>query len=193
MLSDLLLAAYGAASLGLFLYGANCYVMLVLFLRCRAGAARRNAAVTAAAAPRFAAGRGLPAVTTQIPIYPAANVAERALRAAAAIDYPRARHELQVLDDSTDETRAIVDRVAAELVAQGHRVRVLRRADRRGFKAGALAAGLAQAEGEYVAIFDADFTPPAHFPGPRCPFSSPTTGWRSCRAAGATTTRRSRP
>ena len=170
MLSDLLLVAYGAASLGLFLYGANCYVMVGLYLRCRSGAARRNAAVTAAAAPRFAAVGGLPMVTTQIPIYNEANVAERALRAAAAIEYPRARHEIQVLDDSSDETRAIVDRVAAELVARGHRVRVLRRPDRRGFKAGALAAGLAEAEGEYVAIFDADFTPPARFFRATLPF-----------------------
>jgi cellulose synthase/poly-beta-1,6-N-acetylglucosamine synthase-like glycosyltransferase len=170
MLHVLLLTAYGAASLGLFVYGANCYVMMVLFLRCRAAAARRSAFVTAAAAPRFAAPEGLPLVTTQIPIYNEANVAERALRTVAAIDYPRSRHEIQVLDDSTDETRGIVDRVAADLCAQGHWVRVLRRTDRRGFKAGALAAGLESARGEFIAIFDADFTPPAHFLRASLPF-----------------------
>jgi len=170
MLHVLLLAVYGTASLGLFLYGANCYVMMFLFLRCRAAAARRNVAVTAAAAPRFADGAELPVVTTQLPIYNEANVAERALRAAASIDYPRPRHEIQVLDDSTDETREIVDRVAAELSARGHCVRVLRRADRSGFKAGALAAGLEAARGEFIAIFDADFTPPANFLRNTLPF-----------------------
>ena len=166
----LLLTAYGAASIGLFIYGANCYVMMTLYLRCRSAAARRNAAVTAGAAARFAAPGGLPVVTTQIPIYNEANVAERALRAAAAIDYPRDRHEIQVLDDSTDGTRGIVDRAAAELCARGHWVRVLRRAERRGYKAGALAAGLEIARGEFVAIFDADFTPPARFFRATLPF-----------------------
>ena len=171
MFHVLLLAVYATASLGLFLYGANCYVMMILYLRCRAGAARRNAQVAAAAAPRFVAGAAaLPMVTTQIPIYNEANVAERSLRAVAAVDYPRARHEIQVLDDSTDETREIVDRVAADLRSHGHCVRVLRRADRRGFKAGALAAGLAAARGEFIAIFDADFTPPAHFLRATLPF-----------------------
>ena len=170
MFHVLLLAVYAAASLGLLLYGANCYVMMALFLRCHAAAARRNGLVIAAAAPRFVAGRELPRVTTQIPIYNEANVAERALRAAAAIAYPRDRHELQVLDDSTDETREIVDRVAADLGARGHCVRVLRRADRRGFKAGALAAGLEVAQGEFIAIFDADFIPPAHFLRAALPF-----------------------
>ncbi|HEX3731035.1 MAG TPA: glycosyltransferase, partial [Opitutaceae bacterium] len=163
MVHLVLLAVYAAASLGLFLYGANCYVLMFLFLRCRTGAARRNAAVIAQARGRFRARAGLPRVTTQIPIYNEANVAERALRAAAAIDYPASRHEIQVLDDSTDQTRGIVDRVAAELAAAGHRVRVVRRAGRSGFKAGALAEGLKSAEGEYLAIFDADFLPPAHF------------------------------
>jgi cellulose synthase/poly-beta-1,6-N-acetylglucosamine synthase-like glycosyltransferase len=170
MLHLLLWAVYGTASFALFLYGANCYVMMILFLRCRRTVAARNACVAAAAAPRFFDPATLPEVTTQIPIFNEANVAERALRAAAAIDYPRFRHEIQVLDDSTDETRALVDRVAGELSARGHRIVVRRRIDRQGFKAGALAAGLGCATGEFVAIFDADFIPPPHFLRATLPF-----------------------
>ncbi|HVW22548.1 MAG TPA: glycosyltransferase [Opitutaceae bacterium] len=170
MLHLVLLGVYAAASLGLFLYGANCYVMMFLFLRCRSKAARRNSEVIAQARGRFRRREDLPRVTTQIPIYNEANVAERALRAAAAIDYPPDLHEIQVLDDSTDQTRGIVDRVAAELVAAGHRVRVVRRPDRTGFKAGALAEALKSAEGEYIAIFDADFLPPPRFYRHTLPF-----------------------
>lgn len=163
MVSDLLFAIYIAASAGLLAYGANCYVLVALFLRTRAAAARANAAIIRAARPLFADPDSLPFVTTQIPVYNEANVVERALRAAAAIAYPASRHEIQVLDDSTDETRDIVRRVAAELRARGAQIVVLRRRRREGFKAGALAAGLAAARGEYMAIFDADFVPPRHF------------------------------
>src|SRR5665213_920863 len=102
MLRVLLLVLYGFAAVGLFVYGANCYVLMVLYLRSRAATMRANAAVIAAARRRFDRRDRLPQVTTQIPIYNEANVAERALRAAAAIDYPPGRHEIQVLDDSTD-------------------------------------------------------------------------------------------
>lgn len=163
MLNDLLFATYVAASAGLLIYGANCYVLVVLYLRTRRSAQEENERVIAAAAHRFEGAPSLPPVTTQIPVYNEANVVERAMRAAAAIDYPSRRHEIQVLDDSTDETREIVDRVAGELRAAGKDVVVLRRESREGFKAGALAAGLAVAKGDYVAIFDADFTPPPHF------------------------------
>lgn len=170
MLEDFLIAAYVAASVGLLLYGANCYVLLVLFLRRRRVASQRSAAVIAAAAPRFSDPDGLPVVTTQIPLYNEANVAERAMRAAAAVDYPLNRHQVQVLDDSTDETREIVDRVARELVSRGHWVAVVRRTARGGFKAGALAHGLETAAGEFVAIFDADFRPPPDFLRKTLPF-----------------------
>lgn len=170
MLYDILLGVYAAASVGLFFYGANCYVMMVLFLRCRSSAAQRTEAVIAACRPRFSRPEGLPRVTTQIPIYNEANVAERAMRAAAAMDYPLERHEIQVLDDSTDQTREIVDQVAAELSGRGHCVRVLRRSIRTGYKAGALAAGLERTEGEFIAIFDADFLPPPDFFRSTLPF-----------------------
>ena len=83
--------------------------------------------------------------------------------ATAAIDYPAERFQIQVLDDSTDETCRIVDRVAADLRARGHWIDVVRRPEREGFKAGALEYGLGSAEGEFVAIFDADFVPEPDF------------------------------
>lgn len=100
-----------------------------------------------------------PIVTTQIPLYNERLVAERVIEAVAAMDYPAGRHEIQVLDDSTDETREIVDRVAARLALQGVDIHVVRRPSREHFKAGALTHGLTQARGEFVAIFDADFVP----------------------------------
>jgi cellulose synthase/poly-beta-1,6-N-acetylglucosamine synthase-like glycosyltransferase len=170
MLHLLLIAVYVVASAGLFVYGINCYVLIALYLRTQRVTARSNTAVIAGAAPRFDCPAGLPVVATQIPIYNEANVAERALRGAAAIDYPRDRHEIQVLDDSTDETREIVDRVAAELRGRGHRITVIRREQRTGFKAGALAEGLALTTAEFVAIFDADFVPPRRFLRDALPF-----------------------
>ena len=170
MAAHLLFFFYAGASVGLFLYGANCYVMLALFLRSHRASARAAARTIAEAEARFVHPEGLPLVTTQIPLFNEANVAERAIRAAARIDYPCDRHEIQVLDDSTDETREIVDRTVRELQARGHCIVVLRRTDRTGFKAGALAAALRVATGEFLAIFDADFVPPPRFLRDTLPF-----------------------
>ncbi|MBI4624653.1 MAG: glycosyltransferase [Verrucomicrobia bacterium] len=163
MITALLFAVYAAASAALVIYGANCYVLVVLFLRRHRLRAAETATLIAKTRECFDSSARLPRVATQIPLYNEANVAERVMRAAAAIDYPAELHEIQVLDDSTDETRGIVDRVARDLRGCGHRVAVLRRSDRNGFKAGALAAGLEQSDAEFVAIFDADFVPPRHF------------------------------
>ena len=170
MVSFLLIGIYAVASIALLAYGINCYVLVALFLRRRRSQAAASAAAIAAAAPRFEPPADLPLVATQIPLFNEANVAERAIRAVAAIDYPRDRHEIQVLDDSDDETRGIVDRVAVELRTQGHRIVIVRRADRVGFKAGALALGLTKTAAEYVAIFDADFVPPRNFLRHTLPF-----------------------
>ena len=101
----------------------------------------------------------LPRITVQLPLFNELYVVERLLRAVTAIDYPRDRMEIQVLDDSTDETqevaRATVDRYRNE----GFDIHYIHRTDRTGFKAGALENGLKTAKGELVAIFDADFVP----------------------------------
>jgi cellulose synthase/poly-beta-1,6-N-acetylglucosamine synthase-like glycosyltransferase len=105
----------------------------------------------------------LPRVTVQLPIFNEQYVVERLLDAVCRLDYPKDKLDIQLLDDSTDETvevaRILVDRYAA----LGHPVYYLHRNNREGYKAGALEAGLKTAKGEYVAIFDADFVPPPDF------------------------------
>ncbi|MBI3321317.1 MAG: glycosyltransferase [Candidatus Omnitrophica bacterium] len=105
----------------------------------------------------------LPLVTVQLPVFNERYVVERLLDAAAHLEYPTARLEIQVLDDSTDDTTALIARQVALLQARGYRVVHLHRSHRNGFKAGALAEGLAVARGELLALFDADFVPPRDF------------------------------
>jgi cellulose synthase/poly-beta-1,6-N-acetylglucosamine synthase-like glycosyltransferase len=102
----------------------------------------------------------LPRVLIQLPVYNEPLVVERALSAAAALDWPVDRLTIQLLDDSTDITSDIAVHAVARLRRQGIDVVHVRRADRSGFKAGALAAGMALCDAPYVAVFDADFVPP---------------------------------
>ncbi|MBN8722940.1 MAG: glycosyltransferase family 2 protein [Acidobacteria bacterium] len=101
----------------------------------------------------------LPKVTVQLPLFNEMYVVERLIESVAAIDYPRELLEIQVLDDSTDETIAIASRVVEQYKKQGFDIVYLHRTDRTGFKAGALEAGLKSAKGQFVAVFDADFLP----------------------------------
>ncbi len=101
----------------------------------------------------------LPVVTVQLPMFNEMYVAERLLDAVARLDYPRDRLEIQILDDSTDETQGICRSKAEALRKAGHRVQYLHRDDRSGYKAGALEQGLLHASGELVLVFDADFMP----------------------------------
>src|SRR5436190_2160644 len=105
----------------------------------------------------------LPVVTIQLPLYNEVYVADRLIEAVAAIEYPRGQLEIQVLDDSTDETRNVAELAVRRLAAQGIDIKYYHRTDRRGFKAGALEEGLKSARGQFVAIFDADFIPTADF------------------------------
>jgi cellulose synthase/poly-beta-1,6-N-acetylglucosamine synthase-like glycosyltransferase len=105
----------------------------------------------------------LPLVTVQLPIYNEMYVADRLIEAVCRLDYPRDRLEIQVLDDSTDETVAIAQRAVRRHAEAGVHITYAHRTDRCGFKAGALEAGLGVASGEYIAIFDADFIPPSDF------------------------------
>lgn len=144
------------------LYGFHMYVLLYLTAR-RWRRVRAEQAALVEHYQRTVPDSEWPRVTTQIPLYNEVAVARRIIEAAARMDYPVGRHEVQVLDDSTDETRAVVDEVAAELNARGYDVKVVRRPDRAHYKAGALQYGLGTAQGEFVAIFDADFVPPQDF------------------------------
>lgn len=105
----------------------------------------------------------LPSVTVQLPVYNEWYVVERLLDACANLNYPRGLFEIQVLDDSTDETAALVAQKVKALQQIGVDIVHIHRANRAGFKAGALANGLTLAKGEFIAIFDADFLPQKDF------------------------------
>jgi len=107
--------------------------------------------------------QNLPPVTIQLPVYNERYVVRRLLEAASRIRYPAELLQIQVLDDSTDETRAITERLVGQYRAQGAPIEYHHRAGRAGYKAGALASGLDHATGELIAIFDADFVPPPDF------------------------------
>jgi cellulose synthase/poly-beta-1,6-N-acetylglucosamine synthase-like glycosyltransferase len=104
-----------------------------------------------------------PRVTVQLPIYNELYVTERLVETVAQFDYPRELLQIQVLDDSTDDTKTIARDCIERFRALGVPIEYLHRDNREGFKAGALQEGLAGATGEFVAIFDADFIPPADF------------------------------
>ena len=105
----------------------------------------------------------LPPVTIQLPIYNERYVVERLLEAVTKIEYPRDKLQIQVLDDSTDETHAFAERLVNGYRARGHNIDYRHRGNRHGFKAGALQEGMTSATGEFFAVFDADFVPPADF------------------------------
>jgi len=105
----------------------------------------------------------LPRVTVQLPIFNEQFVIDRLLQAVCRLDYPREKLDIQVLDDSTDETAAVARELVEHYSAQGYPVTYHHRTNRAGFKAGALHDGMKSATGEFIAIFDADFVPPADF------------------------------
>ena len=165
----LILIIYCIAAGLLALYGINCHVMIYLFKRRRAQRLAEDRRLLKNFYQEHHS-EDLPVVTSQIPIYNELNVAERVIEAVAAFDYPLEKHEIQVLDDSTDETSDIIARKVKELQNKGIRIEHIRRSDRKGFKAGALKNGLEKASGEFLSIFDADFVPPSNFLRDSIPF-----------------------
>jgi cellulose synthase/poly-beta-1,6-N-acetylglucosamine synthase-like glycosyltransferase len=154
-----LLIPYFIVMIILAFYGIHRYQLVWLYYR-----NKKKAATWRDSVARFAEGE-LPFVTIQLPIFNEQFVIERLIQACCRIEYPRDRFEIQVLDDSTDETiavaRDIVERYAAGFAGMAPQpVYYLHRENRYGYKAGALDEGLKTARGEFVAIFDADFVPP---------------------------------
>jgi cellulose synthase/poly-beta-1,6-N-acetylglucosamine synthase-like glycosyltransferase len=149
-----LLIPYFTMLLVLAFYGLNRYEVLFTYLR------HRKRRPSSEPARRF---DQLPRVTIQLPLYNERFVVERLLEEVTKVDYPRELLQIQVLDDSTDETHPFTERLCAEYRAQGHPVEYHHRKNRHGFKAGALEAGLQHATGEFVAVFDADFVVPRDF------------------------------
>lgn len=167
----LVVVAYAAAQTLLVLYSSHRY--LVLWRRWRRGRRARSAPPPPDRWPR---------VTVQLPIYNERRVVARLIGAVAALDYPPDRLEIQVLDDSTDDTATRAGAAVARARARGVAIHHLRRARRAGFKAGALAKGLARATGELVAVFDADFVPRPDFLRRMVPhFQDPTVGMAQAR------------
>ena len=159
-MSALITLLFGLAALLSAAFGLMELRMLARFLKHRA--AIRNAESSNGNGARPGP-RAVPTVTIQIPLYNERTSAAQILRAAAAQDYPRDRFDIQVLDDSTDETSRIVATVSEEVRAQGVSIEHLQRRRRVGYKAGALASGLERSQSEFVAVFDADFVPEKGF------------------------------
>ncbi len=160
---------YVSCSLLLLCYGMQCYVLTFLFVRARKQRrAEHLKKMSYFNEPHF--NGNYPSVVTQLPMYNEKTVAIRIINAAAAMDYPQGKHEIQVLDDSTDETVEYVDKAVSQLKSKGVRISVVRRKDRIGFKAGALQNGLKYTKAEFVSIFDADFVPNPDFLKKSIPF-----------------------
>lgn len=132
-------------------------VLVFHFLRAAWAALRRRPPVTPKAPETW------PSVTVQLPLKNEFYVVERVIRAACALDYPRERLDIQVLDDSTDETRERARAIVEEMRGAGTSIEHLHRAEPHGFKAGALNHGLETARGDFLAMFDADCVPPRDF------------------------------
>ncbi len=151
-MDEIILITYFVSLLILFIFGCHGFVMVYHYLRHKDDAEEQTLTLT-----RY------PSVTVQLPIYNEMYVVRRLIEASCSMEYPKEKLEIQVLDDSTDETVEIVERIVAEMRAGGNNIQHVRRSSRAGFKAGALKEGLMKSSGEFVAIFDADFVPKKEF------------------------------
>ena len=155
-----LLILHGLAACGLFLYGMNCYVLLFLHRRMSTQGLQHEM-VRPAVWPTSPA--QYPRVTVQLPVYNERYVIQRLVEAVVRLHYPRTQLEIQILDDSTDETTPLAMTLVEQYRPLGFAITVQHRPHRHGYKAGALAEGLRRATGEFIAIFDADFVPVPDF------------------------------
>jgi cellulose synthase/poly-beta-1,6-N-acetylglucosamine synthase-like glycosyltransferase len=130
-------------------YGYNCFYMVCASFKYKPQKPRRL--------------ENHPIVTIQLPIFNERYVVSRLLNAVSSIEWPRGKLQIQILDDSSDDTSIILDDLVQKLRLDGHEVQTLRRKTREGFKAGALQNALKFTRGKYIAIFDADFVPPSNF------------------------------
>jgi cellulose synthase/poly-beta-1,6-N-acetylglucosamine synthase-like glycosyltransferase len=150
VLPDIIEAVYSVTTIGLATYGITSVVNTFLYLRSRK---RRGGQ------PSLQQPEDWPRVTVQLPVFNEKYTVARLVQSVASLDYPRDRLQIQILDDSTDDTAALAGRLAADYRQRGLDVECLHRDNRGGFKAGALSDALASATGDFLAIFDADFLP----------------------------------
>ncbi|RDV16211.1 glycosyltransferase [Pontibacter diazotrophicus] len=168
MAEGLMLVVYALCLTFIFCYSmAQLHLTILYWLRRRSRRKHQRAPYTQQ--------QNWPAVTVQLPVYNERYVVARLLEAVAAFDYPHNRLQIQILDDSTDDTTAIIE---DKLKVYPHlNIQHIRRVERTGYKAGALQHGLAKATGEYIAIFDADFLPKPDFLKQTIPaFTNPQIG-----------------
>jgi cellulose synthase/poly-beta-1,6-N-acetylglucosamine synthase-like glycosyltransferase len=156
------LVIYVGCTLLLMTYGFHCYVMLGLFYS-KQKKSRKKIEKAVREYLDNTDPKDYPIVTVQLPVYNESEVIRRLIESAANLDYPRDKFEIQVVDDSTDETIKIIDDIVEEFKAKGVDIYAVRRKDRVHFKAGALANAIKCSKGEYTAIFDSDFLVPANF------------------------------
>jgi len=130
------------------LYGFHRYYLILIYLRVRRNSIKPKKIFT-----------NLPKVTIQLPLYNEIYVVKRLINAVCKVDYPKELLEIQVLDDSTDETSSVARNEVEKFKKKGFNIKYIHREKREGYKAGALKEGMEKAEGEYFAIFDADFIP----------------------------------
>ncbi|MGQ9618834.1 MAG: cellulose synthase family protein [Candidatus Aminicenantia bacterium] len=154
ILKILILILYFLILLILSLYGIHRYVLLYLFFK--------NKGKKILPKDYFSE-ENLPRVTVQLPIYNEMYVLKRLIDSVCRLDYPKDKLEIQVLDDSTDETKEIAMAHVEKYKAEGFNIKYFHRETRKGYKAGALQEGLLKSEGDFVAIFDADFIPNPDF------------------------------
>lgn len=162
ILLDILFVLYVFAGIGLVAYGFNCYFSIYLFLKNFKKVRSKDREILDTFMKDMSE-ESLPMVTTQLPVFNEANCVERLIDCICAMDYPRHLHEIQVLDDSTDDCIEVSRRKVAEMQALGHNIVLMHRTIRTDYKAGALKEGMAVAKGEFIAIFDADFIPEPDF------------------------------
>jgi cellulose synthase/poly-beta-1,6-N-acetylglucosamine synthase-like glycosyltransferase len=147
----IILSIYGLCLFLVFFYSVLQLSLAIAYVKNKR---KKNAKVSPIYNPKTT-----PKVTIQLPMYNELYVAERIIETIAAFDYPTDKLQIQVLDDSTDETKDVIAKKVAEVAARGINIQHIHRVDRTGYKAGALDAAMDRVEGEFIAIFDADFIP----------------------------------
>ncbi len=167
--AKVILFLYGAGLVLVFFYSILQLSLAIVYSRTRK--ARKDEAQ-----PLFNEAE-TPKVTIQLPMFNELYVADRIIEKAAEFEYPRDKFQIQVLDDSTDETKDVIAKKVAEVAARGINIQHIHRVDRTGYKAGALDAAMDRVEGDFIAIFDADFVPEPDFLIRTMPyFADPTIG-----------------
>ena len=155
LLAKIILSVYGICLLLIFFYSVLQLSLSIAYAKTR----KKRAEETT---PDFDLANA-PKVTIQLPMFNELYVAERIIETTAAFNYPKDKLEIQVLDDSTDETVEVIAKKVAEIAATGVNIKHIHRVDRTGYKAGALDAAMDRVEGEFIAIFDSDFVPDQNF------------------------------